>query len=445
MPSGLDIRPGPGEAWAVFGPRGAGKSGLLASLAGKGGLVSLEEQARLIARERQRDDSDLSGGFFPGTPVRELLAETGAPPARQQALAAALGLTGLLERGFRKLSTGETRRLLLARAFASSASCLALDEPFAGLDRQGAAQLRALLAAEAEAGKRTLLLALNRIDDLPDFVDQVVYLEAGRVRHSFACTDTPPAEVRQRLGQLVHLSAGDLPLPPPEAPMAPRLNPDGSLARLRQGRVAYADQVVFEGLDWQIFPGEHWQVTGPNGSGKTCLLGLITGDHPQCYANDLCVFGYPRGQGETIWDIKRRLGHVSTALHWDYRLNVSVRQVILSGFHDSIGLYQEPTQTQEDLAGQWLALLGMADKASESFARLSYGEQRLLLIARALVKRPPLLLLDEPCLGLDEQGRQLALALVTRIIEAGGATVVYVAHHQEERIPAITRELALGG
>ena len=454
--SSLNFAIGQGETWALLGPNGAGKSALVAALTGEGevragqrelsgaqlALVSLEEQARLIAREARRDNSDLDDSFFPGTPVSELLEENCQAPEVKEALVASLGLTGLLNRGFRKLSTGETRRLLLVRALASGAECLVLDEPYEGLDLAATAKVREVLAELA--GKRTLIMVLNRIDELPDFVDRVIYLKQGRVAHDFNCADLPPAAVRERLHQLLHISAGGLALPPPEAPVAPRLNSDGSLVRLRKGRIAYVDNLVFEGLDWQISPGEHWQVMGPNGSGKTCLLSLVIGDHPQCYVNDLCQFGYQRGQGESVWDIKQHLGFVSTALHWDYRLGVSVRKVILSGFHDSIGLYHQATEAQEVIAEGWLALLGMEAKAGQSFSRLSYGEQRLLLIARAMVKHPPLLLLDEPCLGLDDLNRQLVLALIAKIIEEGETTLVYVAHHEEDRIPAIKNLLTLG-
>ena len=213
--------------------------------------------------------------------------------------------------------------------------------------------------------------------------------------------------------------------------------------RLRQASVRYIDNVVFEGINWTISPGEHWQVKGPNGSGKTCLLNLVTGDHPQCYVNDISLFGFRRGQGETIWQIKQYMGFVSTALHWDYRLSVGVRNVIVSGFYDSIGLYQRATETQLEIADKWLALMGLNRKATASFSSLSYGEQRIILIARAMVKHPPLLLLDEPCLGLDDANRQLVLALTERILDEGRTTLVYVTHHQEDRIDSIENELVL--
>lgn len=450
---GLDIAIRAGETWVVTGPNGSGKSALIAALAGEGvvaggrreigtdhvGVVSLEEQFRLIAREKARDDSDLTDEVSAGTPVREMLDEVCADVSLQAELIDVLGLTSLLERGFRKLSTGETRKVLLARALTSRADVLLLDEPFEGLDVQTVPRAQALL--EKLYGKLAVVLVLNRTDEIPGQATQVVRMEHCQLAQSFPCQ---PGEARRLLTQIASIRSDDLSLPPPEYRPDVTLNPDGSLFRLNKGRVAYTDNIVFDNLDWTIRPTEHWQVKGPNGSGKTCLLNLITGDHPQCYVNDIEIFGMQRGQGETIWQIKHYLGFVSTGLHWDYRLSVGVRNVIVSGFHDSIGLYQKATQNERQIADAWLDLLGLRDRAGDSFSALSYGEQRVVLIARAMVKHPPLLLLDEPCLGLDEANRQLVLALIERICDEGSTTIVYVTHHEEDRIRHIGNVLALG-
>jgi len=201
--------------------------------------------------------------------------------------------------------------------------------------------------------------------------------------------------------------------------------------------------VIFENLDWTIIPGQHWQLTGPNGSGKTGLLSLITGDHPQCYVNDIHVFGFKRGSGESIWQIKQFIGYVSTALQWEYTVGTSLRNVIISGFYDSIGLYSKYTDKQRNIADKWLEILGLDSRANDSFTQQSYGDQRLLLIARAMVKHPPLLILDEPCLGLDDINRQRVLALIELICARSNSTVLYVNHHAEDRIRGIGNCLQL--
>jgi molybdate transport system ATP-binding protein len=442
-----------GQTWVVVGPNGSGKSALGAALTGefpvtrgefesgsRVAVVSLEEQSQLIARERQRDESHLTDEVDDGTPVHEMLSEDSKDPVLLGRLIESLGMEPLLDRGFRKLSTGETRKVLLVRALTSQPRVLVLDEPFEGLDIQTVPKVREIL--ESLSGDLALVLCLNRIEEVPDFTTHAIRLEHGRIAQRFDCDSGKDA--RSLLTQISQIRSRDLTLPPAELSSEIPLNEDGSLVRLVDARVAYTDNVVFKDLNWTIRPGEHWQVKGPNGSGKTCLLGLVTGDHPQCYVNDLRLFGRKRGQGETIWQLKAHMGFVSTSLHWDYRLSVGVRNVIVSGFYDSIGLYQKATDRQLGIADDWLALLGLQNKATVSFSKLSYGEQRVLLIARAMVKHPPLLLLDEPCLGLDDANRQLVLALTERICDEGNTTLVYVTHHDEDTIRNISNELVLG-
>lgn len=443
----------PGQTWVVVGPNGSGKSALGAALTGefpvtrgefesesRVAVVSLEEQSQLITRERQRDESHLTDEVDDGTPVHEMLSEDSKDPVLLGRLIESLGMQPLLDRGFRKLSTGETRKVLLVRALTSQPTVLVLDEPFEGLDIQTVPKVREIL--ESLSGELALVLCLNRIEEVPDFTTHAIRLEQGRIAQRFNCDSGK--EARSLLTQISQIRSRDLTLPPAERSSEIPLNEDGSLVRLVDAHVAYTDNVVFKNLNWTIRPGEHWQVKGPNGSGKTCLLGLVTGDHPQCYVNDLRLFGRKRGQGETIWQLKAHMGFVSTSLHWDYRLSVGVRNVIVSGFYDSIGLYQKATDRQLGIADDWLTVLGLQNKATVSFSKLSYGEQRVLLIARAMVKHPPLLLLDEPCLGLDDANRQLVLALTERICDEGNTTLVYVTHHDEDTIRNISNELVLG-
>ena len=267
-----------------------------------------------------------------------------------------------------------------------------------------------------------MVIVLNRFDECPEFITHVAYIDHGQLLYQVRRDDE---SAFAELYQLLHLKTSELDVPMADpAARLPALNPSDPLVRLTGATIRYPDNTVFENLDWTIEANQHWQLSGPNGSGKTCLLSLITGDHPQCYVNDIKVFGFQRGTGESIWQIKQYIGYVSTALQWEYRVSIGLRNVIISGFYDSIGLYTKSTDTQKAIADQWLALLGMSDRADEPFNGLSYGEQRLLLIARAMVKHPPLLILDEPCLGLDDMNRQVVLALIERICTAkrdGGA------------------------
>jgi len=436
-----------------MGTSGSGKSALAAALAGGGeitsgslsgivanaGVVSPQSQAALIERERFRDDSDITDKVNPGTTAREMLVEIASDHALLAKLIKLFRLEVLLERGFRKLSTGETRKLLFARTLSSQPDMLILDGPFEGLDAQTVPLIGEILQQLAD--ELPMVLVINRLDELPDFISHIALLEKGSLKTTVETSDQAAMEA---LSQLLHLKTTDIQIPAAIlGETAPALNADQPLVNICDASVRYTDNLVFEHLDWCIKPGQHWQLTGPNGSGKTCLLKLITGDHPQCYVNDIFVCGYQRGSGESIWDIKQHIGYVSSELHWEYRVSISCQNVIISGFYDSIGLYATATDLQKEVAVQWLQVLGLQDRATQPFNQFSYGDQRLLLIARAMVKHPHLLILDEPCLGLDDLNVQLVLALVEKICTGCETTVIYVNHHAGDQIDGIDNYLSL--
>jgi molybdate transport system ATP-binding protein len=443
----------PSQVWAVMGASGSGKSALTAALTGAGeltsgmlsgivenaGLVTLEAQAELIERERLRDDSDLTDQISEGTTVRQMLDEVSVDARLLEKLIKLFKLEPLLKRGFRKLSTGETRKILFTRALTSQPELLVIDGPFEGLDASTVPLINEIL--DTLSKEVPLILVINRFDELPKFVTHIAYLEKGMLQTSI---DTSDHAALKLLSQLLHLKSTDIKVPTAiAAERPPALNANAPLVKICDASIRYTDNLVFEHLDWQIEPGQHWQLTGPNGSGKTCLLNLITGDHPQCYTNDIFVCGYQRGNGESIWDIKQYIGYVSSALQWDYRVSINCKNVIISGFYDSIGLYTKATDLQQEVAEQWLNVLGFQDRAGQAFNQFSYGDQRLLLIARAMVKHPTLLILDEPCFGLDDMNRQMVLALIEKICGGSESTVIYVNHHSQDQIEGIESHLSL--
>lgn len=444
----------PGRHWMITGPNGSGKSALAAVLAGAGdhlsgtlsglpatvALVSYETQNELIEAERRKDDADIMDVIAEGTPVREILERDCPDPALASRLVEQFGLETLLDRAFRNLSTGETRKLLLVRALSSQAELLVLDEPFDGLDVNAHRMLAEHLQELAKT--TSMILVLNRFDECPIFITDLAYMDRGRLLHQVKRSDE---KALAELQQLMHLKTSELDLPQAD-PVSelPALDPAQPLVKLNNVGIRYGDVTIFSDLCWTIEPNQHWQLTGPNGSGKTGLLSLITGDHPQCYVNDIQVFGFQRGNGESIWQIKQYIGYLSSALQWEYRVGASLRHVIISGFYDSIGLYSKYTERQGEIADEWLAVLGMSSRANEPFNKLSHGDQRLLLIARAMVKHPPLLILDEPCLGLDDMNRQLVLALIEKICAGSETAVVYVNHHPEDKVAGIEHHLSLG-
>jgi len=445
-----------GESWAFVGANGSGKSALARALAGElvklGGerrcqfarltLLSFEHLQKLVSEEWQRNNTDMlsPGEEDTGRTTAEIIQEEVKDAQRCAQLAEQFGITHLLDRRFKYLSTGETRKTLLCQALMTHPELLILDEPFDGLDVASRQQLAEHLARLNTQGY-TVVLVLNRFDEIPDFVQN-----AGVVADcTLAETGEKTALLQQALvAQLAHSEKlAGITLPEPDAPPARQaLKPGEPLIVLNDAVVSYNDKPIINHLSWRVNPGEHWQIIGPNGAGKSTLLSLITGDHPQGYSNDLTLFGRRRGSGETIWDIKKHIGYVSSSLHLDYRVSTNVRNVILSGYFDSIGIYQAVSDKQHKLARHWLDILGFdARTADAPFHSLSWGQQRLALIVRALVKHPTLLILDEPLQGLDPLNRQLIRRFVDVLINEGETQLLFVSHHASDAPLCITHRL----
>lgn len=417
----FELAPGPGLT-VVTGPYGAGKSSAARALAeGTAGavLLSAETQQAFYEAELAADDSNFQEAVDPGTTVGELLGQE----AREHPLFAHFRLAPLWERGYRLLSTGEGRKVLLLQAVLGAPSLLVLDDPFEGLDRAAVAEL--VRAISHVARSLPVVVVAPRLPFSPEAVREVLVIERQAVafRGSAAAFlarqgETPPART-----------------PPPVelGSFYPPLPPDVVLVELQHGKVSYGEQVVFEGLNFRVAAGEHTLIEGPNGSGKSTLLELFTGDHPQAYSNELHLFGRRRGSGETVWDIKKNIGAVSSRLHRDYRVGGSVEEVLLSGLYDSIGVYQRPEPSHRARALAWLAWLELGLFPDAPFRQLSFGQQRLVLIARAAIKLPPLLVLDEPTAGLDEDNRARALELVESLCTQRKSTVLMVTHRADER------------
>ena len=436
----------PGEYWAITGTNGSGKT-VLSALAGDQvvlshgeacdlpasvAYVSLEAQAAQIEQERHDDESDLNDAPDKGTLIRDFLA----PLTEVDSWIERLGIRHLLNQGFRSLSTGESRKVLLIHAVRNKPDLLVLDEPLEGLDQSSRAAVSDALDELQQQGLALLWVA-NRLDELPGWITHVAFMHDARLLYQGTKDDVL---AQPELRGLMHF---DRPLPdfPAAGRSALQLAEGEPLVGMKDVAIRYDERELFSGLNWRVEAGEHWAIQGPNGSGKTSLLQLITGDNPQCYRNDLRLFGMQRGRGESIWDIKKHIGLVSASLQWEYRATTNVLSTVISGLYDSIGLYQATGDDDKQLALQWLDIIGLRHKANQSLQHLSYGEQRLVLIARALIKQPPLLILDEPCQGLDDPSRMLVLAFINRLAEQRATTLLYVTHHPAEIPSAIACRL----
>lgn len=453
--SGVDVSRlviGEGECWGVVGGNGSGKSSLSRLLSGEIMLsdeqrrtslrkvigVSFEDEQRLLEREIYEDDSEFMDRMDHGRTTRELVSELLDASADLDAIIAMMQLDRFLDTGFRLLSTGERRRMMIARAPSQAPDMLVLDEPYDGLDVGFTAHLEGVIAQLSQS--LPVVLIVNRMSELGAHITHLACLDHGALVCAGSREEVEGSALWEQL-QALHLQLPPLPSAPPDF-VAHVPNDDEPIIEMRGVKVGYHQKPIIHGLDWKVMPGEHWKVSGPNGCGKSTLVNLVSGDHPQCYANDIRLFGHRRGQGESIWDIKRHMGLMSTALHQQYRVTVTAETVLLSGFFDSIGVYRPVKPYQREIVAEWLDFLHMTPFKNSLFQQLSFGQQRMLLIARALIKRPHLLILDEPCQGLDPMNRGLVIRLIEQVCERDLAQLLYISHDPEDHIACLTHELA---
>ena len=442
-----------GDIVAFVGRNGSGKSVLAKALAGDQTVlsgkvinrfksiahISFEHLQKIIDDEWKRNNTDMLSDKEDdtGLTTAEIIQEHNQDQALCENLALQFGIADLLNRRFKYLSTGETRKTLICRTLMSKPELLILDEPFDGLDVASRANLAETLS-QLSKQNITIVMVLNRFNEIPPFVKYIGLLANCQLL-KYGTKDTILNDVAvKQLTNLEHLS--NFTLPEPDEVSVPLPN-DLDRIILNNGFVQYDGKAIINGLSWRVKANENWQIIGPNGAGKSTLLSLITGDHPQGYSNDLTLFGHKRGSGETIWDIKRHIGYVSSSFHLDYRVSLSVENVLVSGYFDSIGVYQTASDKQLKLVKQWLQLLDLTELAEKPFQSLSWGQQRLVLIARALVKHPTLLILDEPLQGLDYLNRELVKNWIDNLIDKGNTQLLFVSHHVEDAPKCITHRL----
>jgi molybdate transport system ATP-binding protein len=459
-------RIGPGEHWVLIGPNGAGKTSLGGAVRGTlpvvGGRIdygaglmpetdigylSFEKHRHQIDLEQLREEArSFSGGRMKTKTVRELLAERRAPEtarldsAGRQALIRSVGLQDLIDRPLSALSMGEMRKILLFKELLPGPRLLILDEPFDGLDassrRHFTNMFEQLMRAHCQ-----LIWITHRMEEIPATATHILVLRAGRM---LFCGSMAQFQSSFRIDGLYE-SRSDPSIPAKDRMQAVSLKAgirdSRTLIRMQNVTVSYGAQTVFKNLNWTMRDGENWIVHGPNGSGKTTLLRLIAGEHPQAYANRITLFGRRRGSGETIWQIKHDIGWISAEFQFRYRKTLTAADVVMSGFFDSIGLYRRGTEQQRAAVLKWMQRLDIAAYANIPFDRLSHGQQRLVLLARAMVKSPQLLILDEPCQGLDPGSRAKILALLNRIGSQTRTNILYVTHHADEWLGCLTHVL----
>ena len=488
-PVSLDIMAG--EQVAIVGPNGSGKSRLADIIAGASPLLGdavrydfrpspLASPADNIRRIAFRDAyGDAAHSYYlqqrwnqhdidPDTPTAgQLLDEAwaaasgagdvGLPPqeheaalARRRQLRATLwqlfGLDALSGRYIISLSSGELRKFQLARMLMAAPRVVIIDNPFVGLDADARGQLRDLLQSLCRHTDLQVILELCRDDEIPDFITHVVPVAPGmhllpkRTRQAYLDgrtdgADATPADAKGGTDGLRALQADVLALPAKDFSSTPFYQPGGEVAAFCGVSIAYGGHTILDNVTWTIREGERWALSGPNGSGKSTLLSLICADNPQGYACNTRLFGHRRGTGESIWDIKRHIGYVSPEMHRAYMRDLPAEDIVASGLRDSVGLYARPRPEERTVCITWMRFLGIETLAGRSFLALSSGEQRLCLLARAFVKDPELLILDEPLHGLDDANRQRVRAIIDAFCQRPHKTLIMVTHYPDE-LPA---------
>ena len=437
------------DTWCVLGRNGSGKQYIDQLLTGqlttytadilslpkadKAGIVSFEVQQAIYEHELKIDNTDFSDSPDIGTPVKAFIPED----KLTDPLVAAFRLDDKLNSGYRQLSTGEARKLLILQAILSGVDLLVCDNPFDSLDEASCITLSNALALLMRKNIKVVLILSNRLD-IPTWCNKVAFIARGQL---VVIGDLDNEETNRQLDALLIPESLHIEWPQTCNSLSDYKHP--YIVKLTEGKVHYNGKNVFKNLNITIKPLQHTLITGKNGSGKSTLIQLITGDCTQCYSNNLDVLGFKRGSGESIWQVKQGMGIVSAEFHRQYHVKGELLTVVLSGFFDSIGLYQKAENYQIDIARQWLKCVGLLAYQHTMFQSLSYGEQRLALIARALVKSPYLLILDEPTQGLDEVNRHRVLNFLEILVQQKHSTLILVSHRKDEHLSIFTQHIAL--
>ncbi len=329
-------------------------------------------------------------------------------------------LEPLLDKYIILLSSGELRKYKLAASLFTNPKVLIMENPFIGLDAQTRDQLKELLTMLTKEGLQ-IILVLAKTDEIPDFITHIVEVREMRVLRKVSSFEERGTRNEERGMRNEERGARN-----------EERGARNEIIHFNKVSIRYGERTILKDLDWTVRQGEHWALSGDNGSGKSTLLSLVCADNPQAYACNISLFGHKRGSGESIWDIKRHIGYVSPEMHRSYKQNIPAIQIVASGLKDTIGLYVRPNEAEREQCRKWLEVFGIGHLADRKFMEMSSGEQRLVLLARAFVKEPDLLILDEPLHGLDDENRLMVKEIVDKYCEDSSRTLIYVTHYQEE-------------
>lgn len=343
-----------------------------------------------------------------------------------------MGIEYLKEEKLIHLSNGENKKLQLLRAQLSSPDVIILDQPFIGLDLQSRSYLENQFEKLTTSG--VLIILITSPNEIPVSVNKVIELEEGKMK-SFTSRDSFTKHYK---ASIKTVTTAD-----PELFNSTTQVQFDSIVEMKNVSVEYGNKKILDNVNWKVLQGERWLLSGPNGAGKSTLLSLITADNPKAYANEIYLFGKKRGSGESIWDIKKKIGFLSPELHVFFNQFSTCFETVASGLFDTIGLFRQLSDDDIDMINQWMQVCNIIHLANKRLHELSLGEQRVVLLARAMVKDPPLYILDEPCQGLDDERKAELIDLINQICIAGNKTLIYVSHYESERPVCISHFLKL--
>lgn len=456
-----------GEHIAIVGPNGAGKSLLVDLLTGKyplrDGVLTYDfrpsatqtayDNIKYIAFRDTYGSADANYYYQQrwnahdqedAPLVRELLGEVKDEALRQQ-LFGLFRIEPMLDKKIILLSSGELRKFQLTKTLLTAPRILIMDNPFIGLDAATRELLFNVLEKLAQLASLQIVLVLSMLDDVPSFITHVVPVENGVVgekmeRAAYLRTFRERDAIRVEADAV---SFGELQQRIMDLPYENTNFTSDEVVRLNKVSIRYDDRTILKELDWTVMRGQKWALSGENGAGKSTLLSLVCADNPQSYACDISLFGRKRGTGESIWEIKKHIGYVSPEMHRAYLKNLPAIEIVASGLHDSIGLYKRPHAGQMAVCEWWMDVFGIAGLKDKPFLQLSSGEQRLALLARAFVKDPELLILDEPLHGLDTYNRRRVKKIIEAFCARRDKTMIMVTHYENELPATISDRLYL--
>lgn len=401
--------------WAIFLSNKANKQLLVAQLLSNKKPVIFERF------------NGLNGVLFSAIAINELIEEEERHQRVEVAKERNLHL--------RFLSGGEQKKAMLTYLLSKQPDFIIADNPLDNLDIASQSALRIML--QKVAAKIPIIQLTNRTRDYLPFI-----------KNAASVNDDNTIVHQNNISEYIHQQQEkDTPVLFGTTPVSDHQynEVNNPLIQFKNVTVKYEERVIVNNICWQINSGEFWQLIGPNGSGKTTLLSLITGDNPKGYGQELILFGKRKGSGESVWSIKQKIGYFTSSIIDLFSRNTSVEQMVISGFFDSIGLYTIPSGRQIKLAQQWLALLGIYHLKQKLLYTLSLGQQRMILIVRAMVKHPPLLILDEPTVGLDDENAAIVTALINKLAAESTTAILYVSHRAEKGLsPKFVFELSPG-